>query len=178
MSRRRGRLGLLSALAVALAAAPPAWGQGGSGSLVADATVVNATAVVTPLRNLVFGTVPRGVATTVAPTAAAAGQWQVSGSANAFVLITLTLPSQLTNVQAAPGVTMPITFGATSARWRRANNNPAGATAFNPNAGTIGRLGPPANPTLYVWLGGTVTPSATQLPGIYTGNAILTIVVF
>ncbi len=131
---------------------------------------------ITTLWNLGFGTVIRGVSTTVQPTAANAGEWQVSGSGNAFVIITFALPTTLTNIQALPGSTMPITFNATAARWNRANNNPATATAFNPAVGTVGRLGPPANPNMYIWIGGTVSPAAAAKPGIYQGTVIVSLV--
>ena len=91
------------------------------------------------------------------------------------VVISFTLPTQLINIQAQPGSTMPIAFNATSALWRRATNNPAGATTFNPNVGTVGRIGPPANPTMYIWIGGTVTPAAAAKPGIYQGTVIVSL---
>jgi len=28
---------------------------------------------------------------------------------------------------------------------------------------------------MYLWLGGTVTPSASQAPGVYVGNIVVTI---
>lgn len=142
----------------------------------ADAVVVTVGMTITTLRDLNFGTVIKGVATTVLPTAANAGEWQVSGSSNAFVIISFTLPTVLTNIQALPGSTMPITFSATSARWNRANNNPATATAFNPATGAVGRLGPPPNPNMYIWIGGTVNPAAGAKPGIYQGNIVLSLV--
>lgn len=149
--------------------------QSPSASVSADAVVVTIGMTITTLRNLAFGTVIKGVATTVQPTAATAGEWQVSGNGNAFVVISFTLPTVLTNIQALPGSTMPITFNATAARWNRANNNAATATAFNPATGTVGRFGPPANPTMYVWIGGTVNPAAAAKPGIYTGTIILSL---
>jgi len=127
------------------------------------------------LRDLNFGTVIKGVATTVLPTAATAGAWQVTGSSNAFVIISFTLPAQLTNIQALPGSTMPIIFSGVSAIWRRATNNPVGGTIFNPAAGVVGRFGPSANPTMYVWLGGTVNPAITAKPGIYQGTVIVSL---
>src|SRR6184192_2141532 len=144
---------------------------------------VGCTVVATPfgtlpkftLSNLNFGSVSKGVATTVQPTAAGAGAWQIQGSKNADVSMAFVLPAVLTNIQALPGSTMPISFGATSARWNRATNNVAGATAFNPVAGTTGKLGPPANPFIYLWIGGTVSPAAATKPGVYTGTIIVTI---
>ena len=149
--------------------------QGVSGSVGIDANVIGQAVTVTTLSNLNFGSVPKGVATTVLPTAAGAGAWQIQGGKNADVSMAFVLPAVLTNIQALPGSTMPISFGATSARWNRATNNVAGATAFNPIAGTTGRLGPPANPFIYLWIGGTVSPAAATKPGVYTGTIIVTI---
>ena len=145
-------------------------------SVTADAVVVTVGMTIATLRDLNFGTVIKGVATTVLPTAATAGAWQVTGSSNAFVIISFTLPTQLTNIQALPGSTTPITFSATSARWNRANNNAAAGTAFNPATGAVGRFGPPPNPNVYVWLGGTVNPAAAAKPGIYRGTVVVSLV--
>ena len=162
-------------LLAAFALPPGTVAQSPSGSLTARGVVVTVGMTIAVVRDLNFGTVLRGVATTVQPTAATAGAWQVTGGANAFAIIAFTLPTQLTNIQAAPGSTMPITFAANSARWRRANNNPAGGNAFNPAVGAVGRLGPPPNPTLYIWIGGTVTPALTAKPGIYRGTIIVSL---
>ncbi len=142
-------------------------GQSGA-TVSADAVVVTVGMTIGTLRDLNFGTVIKGVATTVAPTAATAGEWQ-------FVIISFTLPTQLTNIQALPGSTMPISFSATSARWNRANNNAAVAAAFNPAIGVVGRLGPPPNPNMYIWLGGTVNPAAAAKPGIYQGTVVVSL---
>ena len=164
-------------LVAALLLGVPTWGvaQAGAGSFSADAVVVTVGMTIATIQDLTFGTVPKGIATTVAPAAATAGQWQITGNPNAFVTIAFTLPTQLTNIQALPGSTMPISFGLTSTLWRRANNNPAGATAFSPALGTVGRFGPPANPTMNIWIGGTVNPAPTAKPGIYQGTIILSL---
>jgi Domain of unknown function (DUF4402) len=161
--------------AIVLALPTRAIAQGGSGTFSADAVVVTVGMTIATIQDLSFGTVLKGVATTVAPAAATAGQWQITGNPNAFVTIAFTLPTVLTNIQALPGSTMPISFGLTSALWRRANNNPAGATAFSPALGTLGRFGPPANPTVNIWIGGTVNPAPTAKPGIYQGTVILSL---
>jgi len=164
---------LAAALVVALPARAVA--QGGSGTFTADAVVVTVGMTIATIQDLSFGSVPKGVATTVAPAAATAGQWQITGNPNAFVTLAFTLPTQLTNTQALPGSAMPVSFGLTSALWRRANNNPAGATAFSPALGTLGRFGPAPNPTINVWIGGTVNPAPTAKPGIYQGTVILSL---
>jgi len=165
---------LVLSLGLLAAAAQPLVGQGAA-TVSADAVVVTVGMTIATLSELNFGSVPKGVATAVAPNQAAAGEWQVTGNGNAFVNISFTLPTQLINIQAQPGSTMPIAFNATSALWRRATNNPAGATTFNPNVGTVGRIGPPANPTMYIWIGGTVTPAAAAKPGIYQGTVIVSL---
>jgi hypothetical protein len=149
--------------------------QGVAGQVGIAAEVIGQGIGITSLRNLDFGTVLKGVPTTVLPANAAAGEWQVQGNKNADVSIAFTLPTLLTNIQALPGSTMPIAFGATSALWNRATNSVAGATAFDPAAGRTGRFGPPAAPYLYLWIGGTVSPAATAKPGIYTGTIIVSI---
>ena len=159
-----------------LALAPGSLGaQSFSTTIPVNAMIVGNGITITSLADLDFGTVTRGVPATVLPTSANAGRWQVVGTANAFVNISFTLPALLPNVQALPGITMPISFGATSARWRRDNPAVGGATPFNPNVGTTGRLGPPPRPDMYLWLGGTVSPSASQAPGVYVGNIVVTI---
>jgi hypothetical protein len=170
---RAGRLALILA-AGGLGASTRGVAQG-SGSVAADAVVVTVGMTITTLRDLAFGTVIKGVATTVQPVDANGGEWQVTGSANAFVTITFTLPTVLTNIQALPGSTMPITFSATSARWRRATNDPTGGAPFSPALGAVGRFGPPPNPTLYIWLGGTVNPAPTAKPGIYQGTIVVSL---
>ena len=162
-------------LAVCLGVPGSVVAQSGA-SVSADAVVVTVGMTITTLRDLNFGTVIKGVPTTVLPTAATAGEWQVTGSSNAFVIISFTLPTQLTNIQALPGSTMPIAFSGVSAIWRRATNNPVGGTIFNPAAGAVGRFGPPANPNMYVWVGGTVNPAATAKPGIYQGNVVVSLI--
>jgi len=162
-------------LAVCLGVPGSVVAQSGA-SVSADAVVVTVGMTITTLRDLNFGTVIKGVPTTVLPAAATAGEWQVTGNSNAFVIISFTLPTLLTNIQALPGSTMPITFSGVSAIWRRATNNPVGGTIFNPAAGAVGRFGPPANPSMYVWVGGTVNPAATAKPGIYQGNVVVSLI--
>ena len=165
-----------SLLCAAFLALPAPLAAQASTAVSADAVVVTTGMTITTLRGLDFGSVVKGAATTVQPTAATAGAWQVTGSSNAFVIISFTLPAQLTNIQALPGSTMPIAFNATSARWNRANNNAAAGTPFNPATGAVGRFGPPPNPSMYIWIGGTVNPAPTAKPGIYQGNVIVSLV--
>jgi uncharacterized protein DUF4402 len=167
--RALGTATVLTLLAPALCA------QAAAGQVGVDAQVIGQAITVTALRNLTFGTVLKGVPTSVLPSNAAAGAWQVQGDKNAQVSITFTLPMVLTNIQALPGSTMPISFGAAAALWNRGANNVVGATPFDPSAGTTGKLGPQANPFIYLWIGGTVSPAATAKPGIYTGMIVVSV---
>lgn len=165
----------IAALGGALLVAPGMSGQGVAGQVGIDAQVIGQAITVTSLRNLTFGTVLKGVPTSVLPSNAAAGAWQVQGDKNAQVTITFTLPTVLTNIQALPGSTMPISFGAASALWNRGTNSVVGATPFDPGSGTTGRIGPPPNPFIYLWIGGTVSPAANAKPGIYTGTIVVSV---
>jgi spore coat protein U-like protein len=168
---RRLVLALLLALAPAAAQA-----QGRSTTTNITALVIGASITFTSMQSLDFATVTRGVPKTVIQNTAAAAKVRVAGTANAFAQIRFTLPTQLPNIQAVPGINMPISFAANSARWRRGTDAPGGGNIFNPNVGANNaRFGPPVRPYFFVYLGGTVNPSLTQAPGVYQGTIIVTI---
>lgn len=165
-------------MAAALLATSTVRAQGTTAGVPVDALVLSPGMTITTIQNLDFGTVLKGVATSIVPTAANAGEWQVVGSNNARASITFTLPTFLTNIQALPGSTIPVSFNTSSAIWRRTTNSPTGpqANVFDPNVGTSARFGPTPNPVIFIWLGGTVTPGVTAKPGIYTANVIVTLI--
>ena len=168
---KRLLVALLLAIVPAMAGA-----QARSTTTPITALVIGGPITFLNLQTLNFATVTRGVPKTVVQNTAAAGKVRVAGTANAFVQIRFTLPTQLPNIQAVPGINMPISFAANSARWRRTNDSPGGGTIFNPAVGVNNaRFGGNANPYFFVYLGGTVNPSLTQAPGIYQGSIILTI---
>jgi hypothetical protein len=51
-----------------------------------------------------------------------------------------------------------------------------GATPLDPAVGTVARFGPPPNPTLYIWIWGTVNPAATAKPGVSVGTVVVSLV--
>lgn len=166
----------LLAVAALLLAPATAAAQGASLNGTISALVAGVPITFVNMQDLNFGTVTRGVPRTVAQNTASAGKVRVAGQPNAFAQIRFTLPTQLPNIQAVPGITMPISFAANSARWRRRNDRPNGGVIFNPAVGVNNaRFGGNANPYFFVYLGGTVTPTPTQAPGIYQGTIILTI---
>lgn len=166
---------LVAALLLGLVPASAA-AQGQSTTLTISALVPGVPITFLNLQELDFAVVTRGVPKTVLRNTAAAGKVRVSGESNAFAQIRFTLPTQLPNIQALPGINMPISFAANAAGWNRDTDSPTGGTAFDPAAGVNdARFGPPPRPYLYVYLGGTVSPSLTQAPGVYQGSIILTI---
>lgn len=164
----------LAFLSMLLLVATKAAAQTGSAQFSASAFVQGPLSVV-PVQDLDFGTVIPGVNTTIGPRSPNAGVWEVTGTPGAYVAISFTLPTLLDNIQAAPGVTMPITFGNNSARWRRRNPALGGGQHFDPSVGATGRLGGKARPRMYVYIGGTVSPGVTQLPGLYQGTVIISL---
>jgi hypothetical protein len=138
-------------------------------ALAGSSGATEAGAQVTTLRGLTFGTVTSGTTTTVLKTSVSAAQWRITGI---FVLggtFTLTLPTTLTG----PGPAFPITFSTTDGQ-RNTANNPSGGASFNPHASqTIGLA--PLGTTIYVWLGGSVTPPLNQTPGNYSATVVLTV---
>jgi len=166
---------LIIALLIVLSPATAA-AQGTSTTTNIRVLVSGAAITVNNLQNLNFAAVTRGVPKTVVQNTAAAGKVRVAGMPNALTQVRLTLPTQLPNIQAVPGINMPIRFAANSARWRRTSDSPNGGRIFNPAVGVNNaRFGNARNPYFFVYLGGTVTPSPTQAPGIYQGTIILTI---
>ncbi len=161
-----------AALALIAANAPSAAAQ-------ASATI-NATATVLQPLNvqgtspLAFGNVYPGVSKTVAYTDATnAGKFSVTGYGGAEVNISFTLP---TDLNGPSGSTLPIAWG--TAYHNTANSTASGGTEFTPSSSnTAVRLGgtAPANGSLYVFLGATVTPTATQAAGNYTNTVTMTV---
>jgi Domain of unknown function (DUF4402) len=140
----------------------------GVGSLHAQNASIQATATVlsaitaTGTNPLAFGNVTPGVAKTVAITDASAGLFSVTKAAATSVALTFTLPANLTN----GGNTLPI--GTWTAGWNNTANSAAGATGFAPSAAAT--TVPSGGASLWVWVGGTVTPAAAQAAGSYTGT--------
>lgn len=128
-----------------------------------------ASAQVASLRGLSFGTITSGTTTAVAKTSASAAQWRIAGSFLLGGTFSLTLPTVLTG----PGAAIPVGFGATDGQ-RNTVNNPVGGSSFNPSTTqTIPVLTLPS--TIYVWLGGSISPPLNQTPGAYSAAVVMTV---
>lgn len=137
-----------------------------AGSLPAQVGVVG-------VRDLAFGSVIPGIATNVSPSdPVQSGMWEVTAQQGDRVQVRLTLPKDLT---APGGFQMPVGYANNHAI---AVSDAPGATpaVFNPNAAQNFRL--QSSGRFFVFLGGTVSPTATQQAGNYSATAVLTITVF
>lgn len=153
----------LAVAALLAGLAPVAMAQSNSGSITATA-IVQQPISVTGAVNLSFGNVFPGVAATVALTDAGAGRFDVAGQANAPVTLAFTtLPGNL----ASGANNLPIVFTS----GYNPSNSAAGATSFAPGSGATTALS--GTGTLFVFLGGTVTPAVNQAAGTYTGTITL-----
>lgn len=146
----------------------------------ATATVL-ASLSVTAVKDLVFGNVLQGVQKPVSNLAADAGVFSITGAAGAGVSFYMVLPEYVSIVGDSDRMT--ISFTATDANIDTTGASAADPTAFlaangyaddNPrNMSTTNFESPTA--TMYIYLGGKVTPSITQTAGAYTGDVLLTV---
>jgi hypothetical protein len=136
------------------------------------ARVAHAQTSVTNLTGLSFGAIISGTTTTIAATSASAMSFRIRANVGLSLGFSMTLPTTLTRV--GDGVTMPVSFCSTCARYRVNNSNPAGATTFNPNVGVLALLLIVAS-DVYVWVGGSTSPPLNQPAGNYTGTVVLTV---
>jgi len=132
--------------------------------------VVPRPLVVVARRDLRFGTVIRGVSTTVLPSdVRGAGLFEINGSKHESVRIEFLLPE---NLGSDDGDALPIFFGpgdgAAATDMGRFHGVP-----FDPRQPLIATLG--ANGKLYVRLGGTVVPGHGQTAGTYRATVFLSV---
>ena len=124
---------------------------------------------VAPVRDLAFGPVIPGLPTYIEPShPTRSGQFRVTAPPLSKVQIRLTLPNQL---DGPAGAAMPINFSNNDALHVDAAPNSVPST-FNPKA-TRNIL--VTDRTAFVFVGGTVSPTAAQPQGTYTGTITLTI---
>ena len=138
------------------------------------ATRASAQISVQGVRDLDFGSVLRGLQSTVDPTnPVRSGQFYFRTPAvGSRVRIRFTLPTRLNG---PGGSSMRIRFQNNDAMAQ--GTGPASVPAFfNPNGSMVFQMVTSADAN--VWLGGQVTPAANQPVGTYTGTVVMTITVF
>jgi hypothetical protein len=167
--RRAVRTGLLAAFTAALAA-----GFGPRGAMAqsvqARAVVIDGSLAMQRERDLDFQDVIRNSVVTVPVNSTQSGRLRITGPNGAGVTLQFFLPTALW-VGAA---SLPISFNNTAGgeSWQ---TNPRFATLFDPNTVYTTQLRPTGLGVLLVWLGGTVTVSPTQPPGVYTSPVTLVV---
>ncbi len=118
------------------------------------------------LRHLEFGVVLSGTSKTIAPTDATSAFFHTNRTLGLVNVISFTVTPP-TNGAAS----LPVTLCSTCGRYRINNNNPAGATVFNPPTGFSQLIVLLSD--IYIWVGGTVSPPLNQKPGQYTGGTLV-----
>jgi len=145
----------------------------------ATATVLKAMSV-TQVQNLAFGNVFQGTNKSVDPSSSSAGQFTVAGTGGAGVTLDFTLPNEgvtgntyTYQLDQGSGGTakLKITFAADDANWEDGASYNS-TNEFDP-ASTVGAT-IDTDDEIYVFIGGTVQPTATQAEGSYTGTITLT----
>lgn len=134
-----------------------------------SATVQAEGEVLAPLSvtgtNLSFGTeILPGLELSVARTEAGAAQFDITGADSKEITVDFTLPTELTGA----GDAIPITFGSDDAGYATTDDQ-AGAAAHDPSGTLTTTLDATAG-TLFVWLGGTISPAETQAAGSYSAD--------
>lgn len=169
------RLGALMLSLLAAAVMPRLAGAQSSGLVTAMVEVANDPLIIQPFASLDFGQLVPGTPLSIAPrTSASAGKFEIRGVRRAEFTLDFTLPTLL---RAGNGpYTIPLTFGGAAA-CHTAQDNQNACSLIDPSVTLTARIRnqtPPDN-THYVWLGGTVSPSPTQFPGVYTAVVIATV---
>jgi hypothetical protein len=132
-------------------------------SATVSATVNTALSVVTT-NNLALGTVQKGSTRTVNSTDAGAAAFTITGEHDATVNVTITVPANLTYLSnnLTFNAQIPI-YNTTAAQGT--------ATAFSALTGGSTALGTSGDgSSLYIWMGGGVSPGASQASGSYSGT--------
>lgn len=131
---------------------------------------VDVAIVMSSISTLEFSQVARGVRKSVLLGDPNAAQILVQGPPEKELIMKFILPYELRNGTS----TMPISFSTLDAGHGEESLNPIHAEKFNPHEETIAALPElEENGTLYIWLGGTVTPGDAQQNGQYRGQILL-----
>ena len=141
------------------------------GTIQALATVISSLNVI-GTNDLQFGIVTPGVNKSVDKTTVGfAGEWTVTGTTNAEVIVDFELPDSLVTTDSLSFLT--VVFTGTDASYD--DDTGAGQTVpagvIDPNGPNTLNIG--AGGTLMIWIGGTVVPSVSQTGGDYASDVIL-----
>ena len=162
------------AAALGLTLAASAAAQSANGSIIARASV-RQPITIAGAQDLDFGIVLQGTPKAIAATSAGAGRFDATGSANANVNIDFALPANLTSsgnnlaIGSWTGCYNQSAAVNSSGCTNIANLSSTTATSF----GNVSGSG-----ALWVFVGATVSPTAGQVVGTYTGTVTMTLTYF
>jgi len=126
------------------------------------------------VRSVSFGTVFPGIPKSVLRTDALnSGRFDIRAAAGSQLQLSFALPAAMTG---PGGAAMPLSFGGGDAGFS-ATQSVASQVGFDPRVPFLATMGGPPGRAA-VFLGGTVTPLASQPAGSYTGTITLTVVYF
>ena len=121
------------------------------------------------LQDLQFGNVLPGFPTSISRLDAInTGQYRIDGANKAEVRVDLALPTDLVS----GGSNLTVQFGSADGGYSKKSNINS-STAFDPSLPLVTKLSNQGQ--LYVWLGGTVIPTAVQPAGAYSATIVLTV---
>lgn len=140
-----------------------------STTTTADATVLTPISLSSTALNFGSSIFP-GSNKSIAKTSASAAQFDISGEPGKNVNTSFTLPSAMDADTST--ATMPISFSTTDAGYAAASTSQSSQTVFDPNVAQTLTLDATTG-ELYIWLGGTISPSATQKKGTYSASITL-----
>jgi hypothetical protein len=134
-------------------------------------TTITPSLSVAAVKNLDFGTLPQGSAPrTINSADADAGQFSVIGLANANVLLTFALPTELSD---GGSFSIPIDT------WTgQASALGPGNQFFTPSASPATTVQIGTNGTMAVFVGARIAPSPNQAPGSYSAVVSMTVAYF
>jgi hypothetical protein len=141
-------------------------------ALLAASRPAAAQITVSRVRDLAFGPVIVGVPTRIPPSHPVwSGQFRLTAPLLTRVRFRFTLPNRLSG---PAGATLPISFGATDAIavGTAANSVPV---TFDPRVAATFQI--VTSTTIFVFIGGTVSPAGNQRQGNYTGTITFTVTV-
>jgi len=169
MNKRLFKLFLCTVLATVLVV-PAAQAQE-RGTIQALATVISSLNVL-GTNNLQFGTVTPGINKSVNKNSVGfAGEWTITGTANAEVSVDFELPVSLATPDSL--AFLPVIFNNSDASYDdgTGGGQTAPVGAIDPNGPTTLNIG--AGAQLMIWIGGTVIPSVSQTGGDYANDVVL-----
>jgi hypothetical protein len=173
----------MNKLTIALASAAFALVSAFSTGFAQSASVTSTATIVTPITAaatapLAFGTISKGATATVAATHASAGAVSFGGDESDNITISVPATATISTTSGA-GASMTVTLHRGTMRSNTTTSQ-AGATTLDAASGSAtAALSSDASGDgvnndglgqLYVWIGGAVTPSATQQRGSYSGT--------